>query len=108
MTSTRLAGIEDWLSKAPAGLQEEPYRQPRSRHWAGADLHQPEVFDGRGRRETDVREICQWRTLHAPDAGQLQLQRAPRGAHRAIHGGQEFIGGRRGAAARAPQAARID
>ena len=88
MTNARVHGIHDWLSKAPSGTQE-PYRQPLSRHWQGADLNKPKPYYGQGRRETDVREACHWRTARAPDAGQLMLRRAPRGAHRAIHGGTD-------------------
>lgn len=74
MTESRLHGINDWLAKAPPGHGPPAYCQPLSRHWQGADLTHPHKVGSHGRRETDVREICAKRTVHAPDAGLRPLR----------------------------------
>lgn len=74
MTGSRLAGINDWLAKAPPAHAPPPFQLPLSRHWQGTDLTHPHAVGTRGRRETDIREICPKRTVHAPDAGQRPLR----------------------------------
>ena len=78
MSTNRINGMVDWLNKAPPAhvSQEAANRQPLSRHWLGADLQQPALRAKHGRRETDIKECTPGTTLHYPDTGQLNVQRA--------------------------------